>query len=129
MQFIDRYHNLSSNSFNENPLQGRLSRGSFCPTFGELIWSVVMCHSEICEIIHHHGGQVYLDGANMNAQVKLIYYVLYSRNRHHWPGSVPSNFLDFWDPLPYRFLKNTIIIAKCTDIEQTAHGRSCLTSC
>jgi glycine dehydrogenase len=24
---------------------------------------------EICEIIHSHGGQVYLDGANMNAQV------------------------------------------------------------
>jgi glycine dehydrogenase len=26
---------------------------------------------EICEIIHAHGGQVYLDGANMNAQVGL----------------------------------------------------------
>jgi len=26
---------------------------------------------EIGEIIHLHGGQVYLDGANMNAQVKL----------------------------------------------------------
>ena len=25
--------------------------------------------TEICKIIHHHGGQVYLDGANMNAQV------------------------------------------------------------
>ena len=24
---------------------------------------------EICEIVHHHGGQVYMDGANMNAQV------------------------------------------------------------
>jgi glycine dehydrogenase len=24
---------------------------------------------EICSIVHHHGGQVYLDGANMNAQV------------------------------------------------------------
>ena len=27
--------------------------------------------SEICDIVHHHGGQVYLDGANMNAQVGL----------------------------------------------------------
>jgi glycine dehydrogenase len=27
--------------------------------------------SEICEIVHGHGGQVYLDGANMNAQVGL----------------------------------------------------------
>ncbi len=27
--------------------------------------------SEICDIVHRHGGQVYLDGANMNAQVGL----------------------------------------------------------
>ncbi len=27
---------------------------------------------EICEIVHTHGGQVYLDGANMNAQVGLV---------------------------------------------------------
>lgn len=27
--------------------------------------------SEICEIVHAHGGQVYMDGANMNAQVGL----------------------------------------------------------
>ena len=27
--------------------------------------------TEICEIIHHHGGMVYMDGANMNAQVGL----------------------------------------------------------
>ena len=26
---------------------------------------------EICEIVHEHGGQVYLDGANLNAQVGL----------------------------------------------------------
>ena len=26
---------------------------------------------EICEIVHAHGGQVYMDGANMNAQVGL----------------------------------------------------------
>ena len=26
---------------------------------------------EICEIVHKHGGQVYMDGANMNAQVGL----------------------------------------------------------
>jgi glycine dehydrogenase len=26
---------------------------------------------EICEVIHAHGGQVYMDGANMNAQVGL----------------------------------------------------------
>ncbi|QVM96958.1 glycine dehydrogenase (aminomethyl-transferring) [Pseudomonas sp. SORT22] len=27
--------------------------------------------SEICEVIHTHGGQVYMDGANLNAQVGL----------------------------------------------------------
>lgn len=27
---------------------------------------------EICDIIHSHGGQVYMDGANMNAQVGLM---------------------------------------------------------
>ncbi len=27
--------------------------------------------TEICEVIHSHGGQVYMDGANMNAQVGL----------------------------------------------------------
>lgn len=27
--------------------------------------------TEICEVIHHHGGMVYMDGANMNAQVGL----------------------------------------------------------
>ena len=26
---------------------------------------------EICDIVHEHGGQVYLDGANLNAQVGL----------------------------------------------------------
>ena len=26
---------------------------------------------DICQLVHHHGGQVYMDGANMNAQVGL----------------------------------------------------------
>lgn len=26
----------------------------------------------ICEIVHTHGGQVYMDGANMNAQVRIF---------------------------------------------------------
>ncbi|KAF2730825.1 glycine dehydrogenase [Polyplosphaeria fusca] len=26
---------------------------------------------EVCDLIHHHGGQVYMDGANMNAQIGL----------------------------------------------------------
>ena len=31
--------------------------------------------AEICDLIHQHGGQVYLDGANMNAQVSSISYI------------------------------------------------------
>lgn len=27
--------------------------------------------AEVCDLVHKHGGQVYLDGANMNAQVGL----------------------------------------------------------
>ena len=27
--------------------------------------------AEVCSIVHQHGGQVYMDGANMNAQVGL----------------------------------------------------------
>lgn len=30
-----------------------------------------VCIREMCDIIHQHGGQVYMDGANMNAQVGL----------------------------------------------------------
>ncbi|KAK5239285.1 glycine decarboxylase subunit P, partial [Cryomyces antarcticus] len=26
---------------------------------------------EACELVHKHGGQVYMDGANMNAQIGL----------------------------------------------------------
>lgn len=28
---------------------------------------------DVCDLIHEHGGQVYLDGANMNAQVTIKY--------------------------------------------------------
>ena len=27
---------------------------------------------DVCDLIHQHGGQVYLDGANMNAQVGSV---------------------------------------------------------
>lgn len=31
--------------------------------------SMCLFNREICDVVHYHGGQVYLDGANMNAQV------------------------------------------------------------
>ena len=36
---------------------------------------------EICDIVHEHGGQVYLDGANLNAQVGLSRPGDYRRRR------------------------------------------------
>lgn len=30
---------------------------------------------EICKIIHDNGGQVYMDGANMNAQVRSYEFI------------------------------------------------------
>jgi glycine dehydrogenase len=37
----------------------------------------------ICEVVHHHGGQVYLDGANLNAQVGLCKPGLYGADVCH----------------------------------------------
>lgn len=28
--------------------------------------------ADVCDLVHAHGGQVFLDGANMNAQVKYF---------------------------------------------------------
>ncbi len=39
--------------------------------------------SEICDIVHTHGGQVYLDGANMNAQVGLCQPGVYGADVCH----------------------------------------------
>ena len=33
---------------------------------------------EICKIIHDNGGQVYMDGANMNAQVYFLPFQYFS---------------------------------------------------
>ena len=38
---------------------------------------------EICELIHFHGGQVYMDGANMNAQVGLTQAALIGADVNH----------------------------------------------
>ena len=46
---------------------------------------------EICEIVHEHGGQVYMDGANMNAQVGLCRPGDYRRGR--LPSQFAQNFL------------------------------------
>lgn len=40
--------------------------------------------SDVCDLIHRHGGQVYLDGANMNAQVGNISRRLLLLNMWTW---------------------------------------------
>jgi len=52
---------------------------------------------EICALVHAHGGQVYLDGANLNAQVGLAKPGLYGADVCHLnllpPGSSPGGTL------------------------------------
>ena len=38
---------------------------------------------EICKIIHDNGGQVYMDGANMNAQVGFFFFSSHWTLSHH----------------------------------------------
>lgn len=40
---------------------------------------------EVCDLIHENGGQVYLDGANMNAQVRAQMWN--TENRDIWNSS------------------------------------------
>lgn len=52
---------------------------------------------EICEIIHSTGGLVYLDGANMNAQVKDGTFI-WNINMIHNLLIMPCNRWDCADP-------------------------------
>jgi glycine dehydrogenase len=56
----------------------RTKAGTHAPDLAALMVTYPSTHGvfepgikEICDIIHRHGGQVYMDGANMNAQVGL----------------------------------------------------------
>lgn len=53
-----------------------------CEKYGEELGAIMVTYpstfgvfepkiKEVCEIVHKHGGQVYMDGANMNAQIGL----------------------------------------------------------
>jgi len=44
--------------------------------FGKALLTFFALCRDIFDTIHYYGGQVYLDGANMNAQVKLIHSVI-----------------------------------------------------
>jgi len=56
----------------------RAKAGEHAGTLGAIMVTYPSTHGvfearirEVCEIVHEHGGQVYIDGANMNAQVGL----------------------------------------------------------
>lgn len=53
-----------------------------CKKYGEELGAIMVTYpstfgvfepniKQVCDIVHHHGGQVYMDGANMNAQIGL----------------------------------------------------------
>lgn len=41
---------------------------------------------DVCDLIHKHGGQVYLDGANMNAQVQSLLCRFMTTGQVHFLG-------------------------------------------
>ena len=47
---------------------------------------------QICDIVHSFGGQVYMDGANMNAQVGLTQPALIGADVSHMNLHKPSPF-------------------------------------
>ncbi len=56
----------------------RAKAGAHVETLGAIMVTYPSTHGvfeasirEVCDIVHEHGGQVYIDGANMNAQVGL----------------------------------------------------------
>ncbi len=77
---------------------------------------------EICKITHDHGGQVYIDGANMNAQVGLTNPAILAGMCHTsiyikhsvflmaavGPGWAPLESKPIW-PRIYRVIQNTVI--------------------
>ena len=77
MQGRRRSPATSSGNIDLADLRGE-GRGSTRDDLGALMVTYPSTHGvfeeairEICEIVHEHGGQVYMDGANMNAQVGL----------------------------------------------------------
>lgn len=66
-------------------------------------------YREICDLIHSHGGQVYLDGANMNAQVTCFSV--------HIPVVFPHGWFYFF------------IFIMCSDTVLSSASTCCLNIC
>ncbi|XOV92386.1 MAG: aminomethyl-transferring glycine dehydrogenase [Bacteroidota bacterium] len=67
----DDHGNIDLNDLNEKAEASKDDLAALMVTYPSTHGVFEEGIKEICEIIHSHGGQVYLDGANMNAQVGL----------------------------------------------------------
>lgn len=67
----DENGNVDVNDLREKAEQHKLSLGALMITYPSTHGVFEESISEICKIIHDNGGQVYMDGANMNALVGI----------------------------------------------------------
>ncbi len=68
----------------------------------------------ICDIIHEHGGQVYMDGANMNAQVGLTS-----------PASIGADVCHLNRTRPFRSRTAAAVLAWARLVWRTTSRRTC----
>lgn len=67
----DKHGNVDVNDLKEKAEQHSQNLGALMITYPSTHGVFEEAIKDICEIIHKHGGQVYMDGANMNSQVGL----------------------------------------------------------
>jgi glycine dehydrogenase len=67
----DSAGNIDLNDLREKARQHRRELAALMVTYPSTHGVFEEAIKEICSVVHQHGGQVYMDGANMNAQVGL----------------------------------------------------------
>ncbi|MEJ5306353.1 MAG: aminomethyl-transferring glycine dehydrogenase [Ignavibacteria bacterium] len=67
----DEYGDIDLNDLKQKAEQFKDRLSAFMVTYPSTHGVFEEDIKEMCEIIHHYGGQVYMDGANLNAQVGL----------------------------------------------------------
>jgi len=67
----DKAGNMDMDDFNSKVQKHKSNLGAFMITYPSTHGVFEENIKEMCQIIHDNGGQVYMDGANMNAQVGL----------------------------------------------------------
>lgn len=67
----DEHGNIDINDLRKKAEENEKNLGALMVTYPSTHGVFEASITELCKIIHQHGGQVYMDGANMNAQVGL----------------------------------------------------------